>query len=133
MASIATVQQVGTELGRIITSPETEQIQQWLDRVDRMIRDRIPDLDSRLASGQLSADTVADVEIAAVVRKAWNPRGLRSISQHVDDATLQQTIDQSQSDGVLRILEEEWGRLLPAASNDAFSVHVAYVPGRWFG
>lgn len=133
MTTYGTVQQVGIELGRTIVSPETEQVQQWLDRVQRMIKDRIPDLDFKVASGQILLDTVADVEVAAVVRKALNPRGFRSISHHVDDATLQQTIDQSQSDGVLRILDSEWDRLIPAAMNDAFSTRVSYVPGRWYG
>lgn len=125
----ASVDNVGVELGRTLVSPEREQIEQWLERVERIIKSRIPDLAHRVAVGTLDEGVVADIEIASVTRKALNPQGLRSISRSVDDGTLQQTIDNSQSDGVLRLLDAEWDLLLPAATSETFSSPVSFVPG----
>lgn len=125
----ATVDQVGTELGRTIVEPEKAQIQQWLDKVERLIKTRLPDLDQRVTSGLLDRETVADIEVDAVTRKALNPQGLRTFSRSVDDATIQQTIDSSRSSGKLELTDEEWERLLPVPVGDGFSSPLAFTPG----
>lgn len=131
MTTYATVEQVAAEIGRPITTQiEIAQVQQWLDRAERIIRRRIPDLDQRVASGIPDAATVADVEVAAVSRKVYNPRGLRSTQRSIDDGSTQDTVDSTQSDGVLRILDDEWDLLLPGGEPEAFSTRLRYTPDR---
>jgi hypothetical protein len=119
---------VRVELGApTFTVDEAAQVNQWLGRIERVIRDRIPDLDQRIDDGDLSAETVADVEVAAVARKAGNPGGLRQRSTTItgDDVseTTSETIDSALSDGQLRLTDDEWARLEPATGG-AFTIRL---------
>jgi hypothetical protein len=119
---------VRVELG--VPCPSATQLQQvnsWLAQIERIIRGRIRDLDELVADGRLDRAVLADVETSAVARKARNPDGLRQTSSTVtaDDVseTVSQTVDVASSDGVLRLTDEEWARLLPASSGGAFTIH----------
>lgn len=118
----ANAQDVADELGRAtFTGPELNRVNAWLKRVELIIRSRIPDLDDKVAAGQIDPDAVVSVEAAAVARKVLNPEGLRSTTRSVDDGSVQKTTDSKFSDGVIRLTDEEWDLLLPAASREAFS------------
>ncbi len=113
-AKYAEVQDVATALGRSIDQDGTEgrQMQYWLDKAERRIRSRVPLLDEWASQDTAYQDTVKDVLVSAVERKALNPEGLRSVMTQVDDANIQQTIDSTRSVGEITILDEEWEQLL---------------------
>ena len=61
---------------------DTDLIQRWVDRAERLLRREFPDLQDRIDSGDepdLEA-TVADVVVAMVTRVFRNPSGHRSVS-----------------------------------------------------
>ena len=113
-AKYAEVQDVATALGRSIdqAGAEGRQMQYWLDKAERKIRSRVPLLDEWASQDPAYRDTVKDVLVSAVERKALNPEGLRSVMTQVDDANIQQTIDSTRSVGEITILDEEWEQLL---------------------
>lgn len=137
----ATVEQVAVEIGRLpdsITPVERARWQQWLDRVERDITRGFARrglvLGTQVAEGDPSMDAVADVEIAAVVRKIDNPSGdtrtTRTVS--VDDGSVSNT---HQKDGAstaigLDLTDAEWERLLPDMVSEAFSTRPGFVSDR---
>lgn len=134
-----TVEQVAVELGRAaasITDLEREQWQQWLDQVERTIEDRFRrmgmSLVEQVALGDPEAETVADVEVAVVARKARNPEGTTSTTISVDDGSVTKRREGSKIDdiGYLRLTDYEWDRLLPAGRADAWSTRPGFVPDR---
>ena len=125
----ANVMTVAAEIGRPITSAdEIAQVNAWLTRANLTIRARIKDLDELVAAGEIDSEAVASVEAAAVARKVHNPRGLRSTLVSIDDGSIQETTDSSQSDGAIRILDAEWELLIPAGRGGAFSIRMTATP-----
>ena len=128
-AVYATVDDVAAELGESIeaTTPRYKQVQRWLDRVERQIRARIPELDE-WSTDTVYAATVNDVEVSAVERKARNPDGMRSMMTQIDDGNFQQTVDASRSTGEIVILDSEWAMLGKiSTSSEAFTI----TPSGW--
>ena len=127
-AKYAEVQDVATALGRSIDQDGTEgrQMQYWLDKAERKVRSRVPLLDEWASQDPAYQDTVKDVLVSAVERKALNPEGLRSVMTQVDDANIQQTIDSTRS------LDEEWEQLLRLDTTGRNSIQAqmdpVYVP-----
>ena len=124
----ATIQDVAAELGRTaFTDPaEIAQLNAWLRRANATIKVRVPDLDARVEVGSIDPELVASIEAAAVARKALNPKGLRSSMRSVDDGSIQETVDSTQSDGVIRIMDDEWMLLLGRQTRGAFSVRPTF-------
>lgn len=123
--SYGTVEGAALEAGLPVdslTSDDRARIEKWLRRAELLIVGRITDLDAQVLAGTISATAVAEIEEAAVGRKLSNPRGLRSTTRSIDDGSIQETVDSSHSDGVLRILPEEWELLLPALGGTGFSI-----------
>ena len=133
-AKYAEVQDVATALGRSIDQDGTEgrQMQYWLDKAERKVRSRVPLLDDWAIQDPAYQDTVKDVLVSAVERKALNPEGLRSVMTQVDDANIQQTIDSTRSVGEITILDEEWEQLLRIDNTGRNSIQAqmdpVYVP-----
>ena len=119
--SITDVQDVAAALGRPIVTPETEQVQKWIDRVERRIRNRITDLDIRLED-EAYKDTFTGVVEEVVIRKIHNPQGMRS--ERIDDYYY----DRGERSSDLWPTEEEWAELLPASSLGAFSTRPSFEP-----
>lgn len=126
----ATVEDVSVELRREIdeNSLEGRQIQRWLDRAERAIRLRIPQLDEWCQQDEEYKATVIDIEAAAASRKALNPEGIRSIMTQIDDGNLQKTIDTSRSSGEVTILDPEWDLLMRIVSSDLSTSVIAPEP-----
>lgn len=125
----ATTAQVAIELGRLpesVSETETVQWQQWLDRVERSISTRFVraglDLDAQVILGNPDADSVADVEIAAVVRKIENPSGDTSTTISIDDGSVTRRKEGAGTVVGLDLTDAEWALLLPASSSGAYSV-----------
>lgn len=133
-AKYAEVQDVATALGRSIDQAGTEgrQMQYWLDKAERKVRSRVPLLDDWAIQDPAYQDTVKDVLVSAVERKALNPEGLRSVMTQVDDGNIQQTIDSTRSTGEITILDEEWEQLLRIDNTGRNSIQAqmdpVYVP-----
>ena len=133
-AKYAEVQDVATALGRSIDQAGTEgrQMQYWLDKAERKVRSRVPLLDDWVIQDPAYQDTVKDVLVSAVERKALNPEGLRSVMTQVDDGNIQQTIDSTRSTGEITILDEEWEQLLRIDNTGRNSIQAqmdpVYVP-----
>lgn len=120
----ANVADVAAELGRPVPTdlPTVAQWERWLARVENQILARIPDLHARVSAGSPTAELVADVEAAAVARKALNPEGLRSTTRAIDDGSVTKTIDQTRSAGELELTDDEWALLLPRPARGAFTI-----------
>src|SRR5690606_19112557 len=106
------------------------QWQAWLDRVERAIVRRFARsglvLADEITAGRLSAQDVADVEVAAVVRKITNPTGLTSVTRSVDDASVTTRREGEDTRGGLELTDAEWASLLPGAAPDAFSTRPTF-------
>ena len=122
MSSITHVDDVAAALGRPIVTPETEQVQKWIDRVERRIRNRIQDLDVRLEMPAYR-ETFTGVVEDVVIRKIHNPQGMRS--ERIDDYYY----DRGERSSDLWPTEDEWAELLPASSLGAFSTRPSFEPG----
>lgn len=120
--SVTSVDDVATALGRPIVSPQTEQVQKWIDRVERRIRNRAKDLDDRLANDAFK-DTFTGVVEDVVIRKIQNPEGLQS--ERIDDYYY----DRGNKTSDLWPTEAEWAELLPASGVGAFSTRPGFEPG----
>ena len=120
--STTKVDDVAAALGRPIVSPETEQVQKWIDRVERRIRNRVQDLEDRLKI-EGYRETFTGVVEDVVIRKIQNPKGMRS--ERVDDYYY----DRGEKSSDLWPTEEEWAELLPASGSAAFSTRPGFVPG----
>lgn len=107
----ANVDNVASELGRtsVTDSGEVAQIGVWLVRVEATIKKRIPDLDARVTSGDLTSDLVANVESAIVARKVLNPEGKQN--ERVDDYSYGRVPEAASVD--LEPTDAEWALLLP--------------------
>ena len=121
MALYASVQDVATELGRPISTPETAQVEQWINRVEARIQQRIPNL-AELVTAPAYLVTLQGVIVAVVARKARNPEGLRS--ERIDDYYYDRGVNQSD----LWPTAEEWAELMPVAAEGAFSTRPGFVP-----
>lgn len=97
---------VTDRLGKDADDALTTLINTRLDDVERLIKKRIPDLDSKVTDADFLADLV-QVESDAVLRLARNPEGFFSET----DGNYTYQFTQSMASGILEILPEEWKTL----------------------
>lgn len=122
--AIATIDDVAQRMRRTVESfdeLERGQIEAWLNDIESKIVDRVGPLDPLISGGRLQSATVVRIEAAAVIRKAENPGGLRSVTRQFDDYQRTEVRDQALSDGQLRLTDEEWADLLTAVAEGALS------------
>ena len=112
---------------------DTDLIQRWVDRAERLLRREFPDLQDRIDSGDepdLEA-TVVDVVAAMVTRVFRNPSGHRSVSgqETTGQFSGSNTITfGGENPGALGLLDEERDALRPPDAprgGQAFSIGVA--------
>lgn len=109
---------VAALLARELTPEETSMVERRLAQVERMILRRIPDLDTKLDSGDIDCADVVDIEADAVTRVVRNPEGLLS----ENDGNYGYQFDRDLSSGKLEILPEEWKILGVSAPRGMFSI-----------
>lgn len=126
-----------------VTDAEQIQWQRWLDRVERAIDARFARIGLNLATqvsvGNPTGDVVADVEVAAVVRRINSPTMAVGASRTVtvDDGSVTTRNDLRPSDGYdpLALTDSELELLLPASQPEAFSTRPGFAPdcrrGAW--
>lgn len=96
-------------------TPSTEEaalIGVRLDDVERMIRRRIPDLDDKIADGDIDVDDLKQVEADAVLRLVRNPDGYLSET----DGSYTYMLQSDLATGKLTVNPEEWDILGVARS-----------------
>lgn len=110
----------------------SEQVQIWVDRAERMLRKRLPNLQARVDAGEPDLlDTVKDIVSAMVQRVFRNPEGIRQTSVTTGPFSEQRTYGGNQP-GALFVSDEEVGALTGKVKSGAFEVDplIGYVfPG----
>lgn len=115
---------------------DTAKIQSWIDRAERLIRRRVPDLQERIdAEAELVPprtdllETARDVTVSMVTRVFRNPEGIRQTNQTTTTGPFSDTKSQTYGGDVpggLGLTDEELGAL-QGASEGAFSIDL--IPG----
>lgn len=131
----ATSTDVAVQLGRSATSAaEGDQWDAWLATVERAIGRHFSragfDLDTQVALNEPSAEEVADVMIAAVIRKIQNPNwGETSYTKSLDDGSVTRRREGADGDP-LSLLDGELSSLLPVRQSGAYSTRPGFQPDR---
>ena len=121
----ATSDDVSVRWARSPSDEEAALIAVRLEDVERLIRKRIPTLDTMVADGDILEDDLIQVEADSVLRLVRNPEGF--VSETDGNYTYQ--FSQQTSAGKLEILPEEWTLLGVAASGGVFSLVPFMLPG----
>ena len=107
---------VADRLGRPLSEAEQTQAPVLLEDAELLIRNRIRDLDERVAAGEILEAAVVMVEANAVARVLRNPEGFRQ----EQSGDYMYTLDAQVASGRLFIDDAEW-RLLGVAPT-AFTI-----------
>lgn len=124
---------VQVRLGRSLSTAEEAQVTAWIEDLEAIVLQRVPDLRERIDAGTISEAIVRSVLCSAIIRVMRNPGGLRQRTESIDDYSLTETIDSSLSTGALYLTDEEWDLLLPVVSGGAFSIRLYGAPDRAAG
>lgn len=103
-------------------------LQKWIDKAEREIRRRVPDLQARI---DVEADLIPpvddllldaiDVTVAMVTRVFRNPRGTRQKSVTTGPFSEQETFG-GNNPGLLELTDEELSKLQGTAYSGAFTI-----------
>nr|WP_241179679.1 Gp19/Gp15/Gp42 family protein [Pseudoclavibacter alba] len=115
---------------RELSAPEAAHVDALLERVERRIRLRIPDLDIRIDADPEFGQLLSDIEAEAVARVFRNPDGYTQES----DGDYSYNINRLVASGLLAVTDDEWEQLgvggglkMLAPATDG------YVAGRYSG
>ena len=125
----AAVTDVEVRYGRTLTASEAGQVGAWIGDLEAEILERIPAIESLILAGRPTVPTIARVISQAIIRKLDNPKGLKSRTVAIDDysTTEQPWIDGTPGGGP-ELSDEEWSKLLPGSSGDAFTITPYWAP-----
>ncbi|WP_018686530.1 Gp19/Gp15/Gp42 family protein [Actinokineospora enzanensis] len=127
----AVPEDVSKRLGRPLTDPERELAAVLLGDAETMIRARLPDLDTRVATGRIARNLVVMIEANAVARVLRNPSGYTS--ETAGDYSY--TLDVRAAAGYLTIPDTDWRDLGVNPRGGAFTIRPALAsppePDRW--
>lgn len=107
--AIATPTDVETAMLRELTAAESQYVGDLLDRAERLLLPRIPDLVARAEENETFSALVADIEAEAVARVFRAP-GNGVIRQEAE-GNYSYSINLRVASGLLEILGPEWERL----------------------
>ncbi|WP_058725246.1 hypothetical protein [Curtobacterium luteum] len=100
----------------------TAQVQVWIDRAERMLRQRFTTLQTRIDEGEPDLlETVKDTVSAMVQRVFRNPEGIRQTSVTTGPFSEQRTYGGNQP-GALYIADEEAGALTGRVVSGAYEI-----------
>lgn len=105
--ALAQISDVEASLLRSLTTPESQHVGALLERAERILTTRIPDLLDQATADASFRDLVVAVESEAVARVFRNPEGLRQESE----GNYMYTVNAAVASGLLTILRDEWQRL----------------------
>jgi len=117
------VSDVEVRYGRTLTTAEAAQVGAWIDDLEGDILERIPLLEALIVAGRPSLSTLRKVLTSAIIRHLDNPKGLKSRTVAIDDySTTEQPWIQGTPGGGPELTDEDWLKLLPGSSGDAFTI-----------
>lgn len=109
---------------------DTIKIQTWIDKAEREIKYRVPDIQTRIDAEADEEpartdllDTAVDVTVAMVTRVFRNPDGVRQTNETVGPFTTSRTYGGS-IPGSLALTDEELAKLQGARPGGAFTVNM---------
>lgn len=124
----ANVSDVEVRYGRTLTATESAQVSVWMEDLEAEILERIPNLETLILAGRPTIPTIVRVVSQAIIRKLDNPKGLKSRTVAIDDYSTTEQPWIEGSAGALDLTDEEWSKLLPGSSGDAFTITPWYAP-----
>lgn len=126
--SYVTVPEIAARIGRALTDLEAAQVNAWIEDLDALVYQRMPDLDDRIARGEPNVAVVRLVYAQAIRRILLNPKGLRQYTESIDDYSVTETVDSALSSSALYLTDDEWAMLSPASAGDAFTIRSHGAP-----
>lgn len=134
--SIGTVQDVETSLMRTLTETESLYVYELLDRAERLLVARIPDLLARAIADPDFSALVADIEGEAVARVFRAPDS--GVYRQEAEGNYSYALNTMVASGLLDILEGDWRKLgasiwrsVAPATDGYLSTRSAGVPPQW--
>lgn len=118
----ASVEDVEARLGRDLEASESQIVTTRLNDIELMIRHRVPDLDTKVATGVIDPALVVMVECDAILRLVRNPDGFTAET----DGNYSYQISKEVASGKLDILPAEWALL--GVRNGAFTIRPSLAP-----
>ena len=119
----AAVSDVEVRYGRTFAGAELAQVTTWIGDLEAEITERIPTLADLITAGRPTLDTLKRVISTAIIRHLDNPKGLKSRTFAIDDySETEQPWIQGTPGGGPELSDDEWAKLLPGASGDAFTI-----------
>lgn len=119
----ATVADVEVRYGRSLTVAEAAQVTAWIDDLEGEILERVPTVEALIVLGRPSLSTLRKVITSAIIRHLDNPKGLKSRTVAIDDySTTEQPWIQGTPGGSPELSDDEWSKILPGSSGDAFTI-----------
>jgi len=103
---------------------ETAKIQTWIDKAEREIKYRVPDIQARIDAEAPAVDlknTAIDVVVAMVTRVFRNPEGIRQTNVTTGPYTNSKTYG-GDTPGGLGLTADELAKLQGASSSGAFTI-----------
>jgi len=118
------VADIEVRYGRTLTASEAAQVDAWIGDLEAEIVERIPNLADLITAGRPTVETLARVVSQAIIRHLDNPKGLKSRTVAIDDySTTEQPWIQGTPGGGPELSDDEWAKLLPGSSGDAFTIN----------
>lgn len=118
----ASVEDVEARLGRDLDTSESQIVSTRLNDIELMIRYRIPDLDTKVATGVIDPQVVVMVECDAILRLIRNPEGFTAET----DGNYSYQISTQVASGKLDVFPNEWALL--GIRNGAFTIRPSLAP-----
>lgn len=118
----ATVADVEARLGRSLDSSEQTIVATRLNDVELLIRNKIPDLDTKVSQGNPDVEVLVMIESESVLRLIRNPDGYTAET----DGNYSYQISAKVASGRLDILPEEWALL--GFKSGAFTIRPVLDP-----
>jgi len=126
--AIALPEDVETSLMRELTTQESQYVQPLLDRAERLLAARIPDLLDRATEDEAFSELVADIEAESVARVFRAPDG----GQYRQEAegSYSYSLNLQVASGLLDILDGDWRKLGIAVWNSVAPATDGYLSTR---
>lgn len=119
----ATVADVEVRYGQSLSVAQTAQVTVWIGDLEAEILERIPNIAELIVLGRPTLATLSRVISTAIIRHLDNPKGLKSRTVAIDDySTTEQPWIQGTPGGGPELSDDEWAKLLPGSSGDAFTI-----------